>query len=152
MSTKKSPSTNQLNIDNALCFALYAASRTMTQLYRPFLTALNVTYPQFLVMVLLWENDHQSLKDLGDRLYLDSGTLTPLVKRLEQEQLVKRSRSKSDERSLLISLTPKGKKMQTKAKDIPEKLYCELGLEYQEFIALRDSLRAWIKLKKSQSH
>lgn len=142
-------SDNKLNIDNALCFSLYAASRMMTGLYRPLLIDLGITYPQFLVMVLLWNKDHQSLKEIGDRLYLDSGTLTPLVKRLEKDLLIKRTRSHEDERMLLISLTNKGKKLQMKAKDIPMKLYCQLGLNDQEFLNLRDSLNSWIKKKKT---
>ncbi|MDF2612318.1 MAG: ohrR [Clostridia bacterium] len=113
-----------LKLENQLCFSIYAASRAITKIYRPFLDKIGLTYPQYLVMLVLWENNIITLKDLGNKLYLDSGTLTPLLKRLEHMELIKRERSTDDERLLCVSLTQKGQAMKEKASDIPE---CILG-------------------------
>ncbi len=103
------------NLDKQICFSLYLASKTMIQLYRPILEPLDLTYPQYLVLLVLWENDHIPIKVLGERLYLDSGTLSPLLKKLEAKQLITRTRDIEDERSVLLDLTAKGRSLQRKA-------------------------------------
>ncbi|MDF2593282.1 MAG: ohrR [Clostridia bacterium] len=113
-----------LKLENQLCFSVYAASRAITKIYRPFLDKLGITYPQYLVMLILWEDETITLKDLCKKLYLDSGTLTPLLKRLESMELIKRVRSMEDERILCVSLAEKGRAMKTEAIKVPE---CVLG-------------------------
>ena len=108
-----------LLLDNQLCFALYSASLAMTKLYKPLLESLGLTYPQYLVMLVLWERDGIAVSSLGERLTLDSGTLTPLLKRLEQAGLLLRQRATHDERQVLVSLTAEGRKLKAKAAAIP---------------------------------
>ena len=103
------PVDDPLRLDVQLCFPLYAAARAMTQVYAPLLSKLGLTYPQYLVMLVLWETDGVTVKALGERLYLDSGTLTPLLKRLETQGLVRRERSKEDARSVRVHLTAPGR-------------------------------------------
>src|SRR3954470_19893744 len=109
-------------LDDQLCFALYAASRAVTARYRPMLDALGLTYPQYLVMMLLWEEDHQTVGQLGARLALDSGTLSPLLKRLTAADLVTRRRRVEDERSVAISLTDEGRALRDKAFTVSEEI------------------------------
>jgi MarR family transcriptional regulator, organic hydroperoxide resistance regulator len=108
-----------LRLDNQLCFALYSASLAMTKLYKPLLDALDLTYPQYLAMLVLWEQDGASVSKLGERLFLDSGTLTPLLKRLEDKGLLRRQRSAQDERRVEVFLTPRGQSLKTQAASIP---------------------------------
>lgn len=108
-----------LKLDNQLCFALYSASLAMTKIYKPLLDELSLTYPQYLAMLVLWEQDGLSVSALGDKLFLDSGTLTPLLKRLEAGGLVTRVRAVEDERRVHISLTPAGRALKTRATRIP---------------------------------
>lgn len=108
-----------LKLDHQLCFALYSASLAMTKLYKPLLEEMGLTYPQYLAMLVLWENDGVTVSELGERLYLDSGTLTPLLKRLEAADLVTRLRDVQDERRVLIRLTPAGRKLKTRAARLP---------------------------------
>lgn len=112
----------ELYLENQLCFPLYAASRLTTKLYAPLLDELGITYPQYLVLMTLWQYDTQSVSEIGNRLYLESNTLTPLLKRMEQKQLIQRARSKEDERTVMISLTKSGEQLKMKAKQIPLKL------------------------------
>lgn len=112
----------ELFLKNQLCFPLYAASRLTTKIYSPHLYELGITYPQYIVMMALWENDGQSVKEIGKRLYLESNTLTPLLKRMEQKELIQRDRSSSDERTVIISLTSDGQKLKQRAKMIPSSL------------------------------
>lgn len=112
----------ELYIENQLCFPLYAASRLTTKIYTPFLNQLDITYPQYLVLLALWQFGEQSVKTIGERLYLESNTLTPLLKRLEEKSLIKRTRSQKDERTVIITLTSTGKKLKQKAKEIPRKI------------------------------
>ncbi|OUL06948.1 MarR family winged helix-turn-helix transcriptional regulator [Bacillus spizizenii] len=119
---------DHMKLENQLCFLLYASSREMTKQYKPLLEELNVTYPQYLVLLLLWEHETLTVKKMGELLYLDSGTLTPMLKRMEQQGLITRKRSEEDERSVLISLTEDGKLLKEKAADIPGKI---LGLSNQ---------------------
>jgi MarR family transcriptional regulator, organic hydroperoxide resistance regulator len=131
-----------LLLDEQLCFALYAASRRMTATYRPMLEALNLTYPQYLVMLVLWERDGLTVRELGDRLQLDSGTLTPLLKRLEQASLLSRRRRESDEREVEITLTNAGRNLQERAIEVPRCLAKKLCMSADDFIRLRDELKS----------
>ena len=112
-------STSLLNLDRQLCFALYSSSLAMTKAYKPLLAELGITYPQYLVMLALWQHSPQGVGELGERLSLDSGTLTPLAKRLEAIGLIARNRSTQDERNVEISLTAAGKRLRTRAEPVP---------------------------------
>ncbi|WP_433747061.1 MarR family winged helix-turn-helix transcriptional regulator [Falsibacillus pallidus] len=122
----------QLKLENQICFKLYAAEREVNKIYRPILKELDITYPQYLVLLVLWETNAVSVKNLGSRLYLDSGTLTPMLKRMEQNGLIERNRFPEDERSVIISLTEKAKEMQKKAECIPDMLLKELSVSEEE--------------------
>jgi DNA-binding MarR family transcriptional regulator len=112
----------KLYLENQLCFPLYAASRLTTKIYAPYLQELDITYPQYLVLLVLWQYKEQSVNDIGSRLLLESNTLTPLLKRMEQKKFIVRKRSGTDERSVIISLTEKSEKMKEKAASIPDKI------------------------------
>jgi len=129
-----------LKLDNQLCFLIYACSRAMTNVYRPMLSDLGLTYPQYLVMLVLWEESNISVKQLGEKLYLDSGTLTPLLKRMEAAGLITRSRAKADERSVIIHITPAGAMLKQRALEVPERLFCHAGLSLEEFYQLHQQL------------
>jgi MarR family transcriptional regulator, organic hydroperoxide resistance regulator len=131
-----------MRLEEQLCFALYAASRRMTATYRPLLEALDLTYPQYLVMLVLWERDGLTVRELGDRLLLDSGTLTPLLKRLEQAGLLGRRRRQSDEREVEITLTEAGHKLRERAADIPRCMAERLCMSVDAFVRLRDELKS----------
>jgi DNA-binding MarR family transcriptional regulator len=109
----------ELKLDNQLCFAIYACSREITKLYQPYLEKLGVTYSQYLVLIVLWEREECTVKELGEALYLDSGTLTPLLKRLQNAGLIDRKRSTQDERKVLISLTSEGSVLRERALSVP---------------------------------
>jgi len=128
-------------VDQQLCFALYSASRAMTAAYRPVLTEMNLTYPQYLVMLVLWEEGHVTVGRLGERLQLDSGTLSPLLKRLEANGFVQRERSRDDERLVEVTLTPAGRRLESRAQCIPEELGSATGMTQQEAADLRDAVR-----------
>ena len=128
-------------LDDQLCFALYAASRAVTARYRPMLEAIGLTYPQYLVMMLLWEEDHQTVGQLGSRLALDSGTLSPLFKRLTAAGLVTRHRRVEDERSVAIALTDAGRALQEKAFAISAEMIEAIGFDTGEFDDLKSRLR-----------
>ncbi|WP_298726861.1 MarR family transcriptional regulator [uncultured Ferrovibrio sp.] len=130
-----------LSLDHQLCFALYAASNAMTRLYRDRLEPLGLTYPQYLVMLILWEQDGLAIKTLGERLHLDSGTLTPMLKRMEQAGLVARSRDPADERQVTIRLTPQGRALEAQVAAIQRDLSCLLPLEPKDIARLRAELR-----------
>lgn len=143
-------------LDNQFCFQVYAASRMITKMYRPLLKDLGLTYPQYLVMLVLWEVEEISVKDLGLKLYLDSGTLTPLLKRLESMGVITRQRSTEDERVLLVSLKEDGRALEHKAKelDIPGTLYkeCDFSCEVEDMFQLRKQLKDLVKdLEKATS-
>ncbi|MFC5740657.1 MarR family winged helix-turn-helix transcriptional regulator [Dyella tabacisoli] len=129
-----------LLLDEQLCFALYAASRAMTSAYRPLLDALDLTYPQYLVMLVLWERDGLTVRELGQRLHLDSGTLTPLLKRLQLAGLIDRQRRSSDEREVEIRLHPNGRALREQATSIPACLASRLCLSLEDIQHLRDEL------------
>ena len=127
-------------LDDQLCFALYAASRAVTARYRPMLDTIGLTYPQYLVMMLLWESDHQTVGQLGSRLALDSGTLSPLLKRLETSGRIRRERGTADERTVWIHLTPSGLDLEDQLAALPEQIACAAGLTLDEFRQLHDLL------------
>ena len=115
--------------DNQVCFPLYSAANAVVRAYRPLLQELDLTYLQYMVLMCLWETKSASVKELGERLRLDSGTLTPLLKRLDAKGLVQRTRSSEDERVRLITLTAEGLALQSKAEGIPTELACTVGLD-----------------------
>ncbi|MCG9682605.1 MarR family transcriptional regulator [Vibrio sp. Isolate23] len=127
----------KLLLDNQLCFPLYSAANAVIRAYRPILDKLELTYSQYLVMMLLWEKDGASVKDLGTRLYLDSGTLTPLLKRLEAKGFVIRGRSQDDERVRVLNLTKSGQALKETAKSVPNAMRCKIDLELDELITLK---------------
>jgi DNA-binding MarR family transcriptional regulator len=149
MAGKQIAADQPLRLDNQICFAIYSAAHAFNRVYKPLLDKLGLTYPQYLAMLVLWERDGIPVKDIGEQLFLDSGTLTPLLKRLEAAQLIKRSRSTKDERQVLIALTPRGQALKEKARAVPESILAasacsvaELSAMKNEIIALRDRLNA----------
>ena len=130
-----------LRLDRQLCFALYAGSLAMTKLYKPLLAPLGLTYPQYLVMLVLWEQDELAVSQLGERLSLDSGTLTPLLKRLEQAGLLARRRDAADERRVLVRMTAAGQALQAQALSIPTQLACASGCSLDELSTLTQRLQ-----------
>jgi len=149
MGKKPSTADQPLRLDNQICFAIYSTAHAFNRVYKPLLDRLGVTYPQYLVMLVLWERDGVPLKDIGERLFLDSGTLTPLLKRLEQAGLVKRTRGTKDERQVLIALTVQGQALKEKARAVPQSILAasacsvsELVSVKNEILALRDRLNA----------
>jgi MarR family transcriptional regulator, organic hydroperoxide resistance regulator len=131
-----------LKLDRQLCFALYSASLAMTKFYKPLLDPLGLTYPQYLAMLVLWEADGLTVGQVGERLQLDSGTLTPLLKRLEAQGLVQRLRDAEDERRVLLQLTTAGRALKAKALAVPQALACASGCELDELVALTTQLKA----------
>jgi DNA-binding MarR family transcriptional regulator len=129
-----------LQLEKQICFPLYAATRAMMQAYQPLLSSLELTYPQYLVLLVLWEKDGLAVKDIGARLYLDSGTLTPLLKRLEDAGIVRRQRSTEDERVVQIFLTTEGKRLKRRAQEVPSALACKLALGTEELVRIRGEL------------
>lgn len=129
-----------MKLENQLCFLLYASSREMTKQYKPLLDKLNVTYPQYLALLLLWEHEELNVKKMGELLYLDSGTLTPMLKRMEQNGLIVRERSLEDERSVTIKMTEAGKSLKGEAADIPAAMLGHTGQSEDELRQLKTSL------------
>lgn len=129
-----------LRLDTQLCFAVHAASRALDALYRRELAGLGLTYPQYLVMLVLWQDQPVSVKELGLRLRLDSGTLSPLLKRLESAGLVRRERDARDERSVLVRLTPEGARLRERAEPVPHRLFAATGLDPDELADLHQTL------------
>lgn len=126
-----------LRLENQLCFGLYAAAHAMNRAYRVRLGPLGLTYPQYLTLLALWETDHQSVSELGQRLRLDSGTLTPVLKRLESAGLVSRARNRADEREVEIGLTERGKALRLEAVGVREDVVCRLGMSDDDISRLR---------------
>ena len=122
----------QLKLENQLCFPLYAASKEITRHYAPYLEPLDLTYTQYIVMLGMWEERKISVKQLGERLYLDSGTLTPVLKKLEQKGFIKRQRDTGDERVLIVTVTDEGMALRDKALDVPARIACTVDLTMEE--------------------
>ena len=146
---KKQAADAPLLLGNQICFAIYSTAHAFNRVYKPLLDRLGLTYPQYLVMLVLWERDGVPVKDIGERLFLDSGTLTPLLKRLEAAQLVKRTRDTGDERQVLIALTSQGQSLREKARTVPQSILAasacsiaELSAMKNDLVALRDRLNA----------
>lgn len=133
-------SCEQLRLDNQLCFALYSTSLAMTKVYKPLLQALNLTYPQYLAMLVLWERDGITVSELSQRLLTDPGSVTPLLKRLEAEGLIRRIRSSSDERVVELHLTAKGRDLQHQAEAIPSCIVKATGQSTDELLSLKQEL------------
>ncbi|WP_431320002.1 MarR family winged helix-turn-helix transcriptional regulator [Rhizobium sp. YTU87027] len=141
--------SDDLNLDDFICFALYTANHAMNRVYKPMLDALNLTYPQYLVMVTLWKEDGQTVGAIGQKLLLESSTLTPLLKRLEATGYIKRERGRDDERVVIIRLTDEGRKLRARAASIPGCIVNASGQEFSELkrlraevVALRDALES----------
>jgi MarR family transcriptional regulator, organic hydroperoxide resistance regulator len=135
------PANDWLALDQQLCFALYSSSLAMTKLYKPLLAPLGLTYPQYLVMLVLWETDGASVSDLGQRLTLDSGTLTPLLKRLETSGLLARSRDAEDERRVRVHLTAAGRALKARALKVPPQVACAAACSVDELASLTQRLQ-----------
>ncbi|NTV89707.1 MAG: MarR family transcriptional regulator [Clostridiales bacterium] len=131
-----------LKLDNQLCFALYVCSKEIIKKYKPLLDPLGLTYTGYIAMMALWEKDNVTVKELGERLFLDSGTLTPLLKKLEASGFIARERSSSDERNVFVHLTDSGKKLKEKAKEVPTALICSSGLKLEDPVSLIKTLHS----------
>ena len=129
-----------LKLSNQLCFPLYAVAKEIVKKYKPYLDELDLTYTQYIAMLVLWENKSMGVKDLGKHLYLDSGTLTPLLKKLENKGYITRERSKEDERNLIISITKEGEALKKRAVDVPAKVGKCVCMDAEDAIKLRDQL------------
>jgi len=136
----KKPDQGSLLLDEFLCFAVYSLGHAFNRAYKPLLEAIGLTYPQYVAMVVLWERDDRTVSELGDRLHLDSGTLTPLLKRLEAAGLVLRVRDADDERQVRIRLTKAGQALKEKARAIPEAILCATGRPRPELRGLNEQL------------
>lgn len=140
---------DQLKLENQLCFPLYAVSRLITKEYKPHLDKLGITYPQYLVLMILWEKDGISVNEITKKLILNTNTITPLLKRMEKQGIIKRHRSVNDERKVIINLTKEGKLLREEAVVVPEKLAAKLisgSFDIEEIIKLKDKLNTIIQL------
>ncbi len=151
MNTKKTLDDKEkkyaiLRLENQLCFSLYVCSKEIIRKYKPLLDPYGLTYTGYIIMMALWEEDDITVKNLGNRLFLDSGTLTPLLKKLETQGYITRNRSEKDERNVYIGLTDKGKDFQDEALLIPEELVCSLGLDMKDGLRLLDELHGMMKI------
>ncbi|WP_347452004.1 MarR family winged helix-turn-helix transcriptional regulator [Acetoanaerobium noterae] len=131
---------DKLKLDNQLCFAVYVASKEIIKQYKPFLDPLGLTYTQYITLLALWEKSDISVKELGQKLFLDSGTLTPLLKKLEAMNLIERVRSSDDERLIIVSLTKKGLDLKKEVIDIPDKIICSTNLNIENAVSLKKHL------------
>ncbi len=147
--SKTDVKVNPLHLNQQLCFALYSSSRLVVQAYDTYLKQLNLTYPQFLVLLALWQKNPLSVKEIGESLHLDSGTLSPLVKKMQSKGLVKKNRSNKDERIVTVQLTPSGKNMQKAAAKIPHHIFCKLQMKEKEVIDLRKQLQTLTDVLKN---
>lgn len=141
MPNGKKPSDQALHLENQLCFALYSTSLAMTKRYKPLLDAIGLTYPQYLVMVVLWEEDGLMVSEIGERLFLDSGTLTPLLKRMEGTGLLARLRDPADERRVRVKLTAAGHRLKGKAAEIPSCIQHITGCSLSELNSIGKNIK-----------
>ena len=142
MVTKQNATASMPRLEQLICFSLYSTSLAMNKVYRKLLKQLGLTYPQYLVMLVLWEQDEMTVSDIGGRLFLDSATLTPLLKRLEAMELITRTRAASDERQVIIALTTKGKSLKRKAEAVPEGVLCASQCSLEELDRIKAGLDA----------
>lgn len=140
MMKTKTAKTDAPRLDDQLCFALYSTSLAMSKVYRKQLPKLGLTYSQYLVMMVLWEQDELTVTDIGERLFLDSATLTPLLKRMETAGLITRTRAASDERQVIITLTKSGDGLRQKAMEVQSEVFCATECELDELIAMKEKL------------
>src|SRR5712671_3424756 len=138
-SSRAKPAASLL-LGEQLCFALYSTIAAMNKIYRKLLRELGVTYPQYLVLLVLWERDELMVSEIGERLFLDSATLTPLLKRMEAQGLLRRARAKVDERQVIVSLTPRGLELRRRAAAVPEGVFCATECTPEELVSIRDHL------------
>ena len=146
-------STEQLKLSNQICFPLYSASRLITQAYQPYLDKMNITYPQYLVLMVLWENDEMSVNDVAKKLILKTNTISPLLQRMAKQELLERNRSSEDERCVKVKLTEKGKALEAEAKRIPEQMLEHLlsdSVNLDDVIQMRHQLNQWIEILKNK--
>jgi DNA-binding MarR family transcriptional regulator len=129
---------NLLLLENQLCFPIYATSRMIIRLYQPFLEKINLTYPQYLVMMVLWEKDAVTVNEIGQRLYLNSNTLTPILKKLGSKGFVNKKRSTQDERKVIVKLTKKGTELEEKAKMVPVSLLENINISNEDLLKMRE--------------
>lgn len=144
----------QLQLSNQICFPLYSASHLITKAYKPYLDELGLTYSQYLVFMVLWENDKLTVNQISEKLLLKTNTISPLLKRIEKMGLLKRNRSNEDERSVIVQLTESGKQLKTKALPIPEKIFMELisdNLKIEDMMKLKDILSKLILVLTNKS-
>ena len=139
-----------LQLDKQICFPLYASSRLITRMYQPLLDALEITYPQYLILMVLWEQDQIPVKILGQKLFLESNTLTPLLKRMENKDLIQRQRSREDERQVLIHLTKKGRALKAQAACVPIGLLEAVEIKPEQLQKLHQELWALLQLLQQQ--
>lgn len=145
----------QLKLENQLCFPVYAASRLITREYQPFLDKLEITYPQYLVLLVLWEQDSLTVNEISQKLILNTNTVTPLLKRMESQGIISRNREGSDERKVIVRLTEKGRQMQAEAAKIPEQLGAEIASEamsINELLDLKEKLYTIINYLNKKSN
>lgn len=139
----------QLHLSNQICFPLYSVSRLITKAYKPYLEKMGITYPQYLVLMVLWEDDNLSVNQITEKLLLNTNTLSPLLKRMEKLELIQRQRSLEDERSVIVQLKEKGKLLKNKAEPIPEELLKKLlneNINLSEVLQLKELLNQWIEI------
>jgi len=144
----------QLKLENQVCFPIYSVSRLITRAYKPYLEKLDLTYPQYLVLLVLWEENQLSVNSIGQKLLLNTNTLSPLIKRMEKNDLLKRTRSKEDERTVLVSLTKKAQDIKQEAASIPQNLLNTLtkdNVEISDVILLKKTLDSWIEILSKDS-
>ena len=138
-----------LRLDNQLCFLFYSVSRAMTRMYGPLLSELGLTYPQYLVMLILWETDSVEVSRITELLHIDTGTVSPMLKRLESAGLLRRRRSAEDERRVMVSLTAKGAGLREKAVKVPSELFCRTGFTMEEYGQLKKQLSGLLQRMES---
>ena len=135
-----------IKLDNQLCFSLYAASREIIKLYKPFLDKFNLTYTQYIAMLVLWEDEKSTVKDIGKRLHLDSGTLTPLLKKIESMGLIKRYRDVNDDRVVIVELTEQGRLLKEDVTEVPREMVCKINMPIEKAIQLKRNLDELLKI------
>ena len=136
---------DSIKLDNQVCFSLYAASREIIKLYKPFLDKYNLTYTQYVAMLVLWEDEKSTVKEIGKRLHLDSGTLTPLLKKIECMGLIKRYRDVNDDRVVIVELTDDGRALKEKVLEVPKEMACKVNMPKEELIELKMKLDSLLK-------
>jgi DNA-binding MarR family transcriptional regulator len=135
-----------IKLDNQVCFSLYASSREIIKLYKPFLDKFNLTYTQYVAMLVLWEDEKSTVKDIGKRLHLDSGTLTPLLKKIESMGLIKRYRDVNDDRVVIVELTEQGRLLKDDVTEVPREMACKINMSREDLLDLKRKLDNLLKL------